>query len=104
MAARIRGTAWYEDLRVLGRIRDILLTVAAKASEQKLRGLASRATLEAWRWPRPTGSLIAASGVGLPLLWLTADGAAARILRWARRRSATAVGRPTLTFSDAGSK
>jgi glycosyltransferase involved in cell wall biosynthesis len=104
MARRIRFTSWYEDLRVLGRVREILLTVAAKASEQKLRGLASRATLEAWWWPRPTGSLIVASGLGLPLLWLTADRAAARILRWARRRSAPAGSRPVLAFSDAGSK
>jgi hypothetical protein len=87
MARRIRATSWYEDPRVRSRIREILLTVAAKASEQRLRGLACRAALEAMRWPRPTAILAVASGIALPLLWLSGGGTAARIFRWARRMS-----------------
>lgn len=98
MARRIRHSAWYGDRRVRVRMREILLALAARASELRLRRLASRSLLEAWRWPRPTGVLVVVSGLVLPLSWLTADRTAARILRWARRRLAEGGGRPTLAL------
>jgi hypothetical protein len=86
MAGRIRGTAWHHDPIVRDRIREILLIAAARASEQRLGGLAARAALESWRWPSPSASLVVASGVALPLVWLTGGHLSARIFRWARRR------------------
>lgn len=102
MARRIRRTSWYEDPRVRSRVREILLTVAAKASEHKLRSLASRAALEAWRWPQLTPSLAVASGVGLPLVWASAVRTPARVFRWARRMSGEDVNRPSEAFSEDG--
>ena len=86
MAARIRGSAWHHDPIVRDRIREILLTAAAWASEQKLGGLAARAALESWWWPSPPPSLVVASTVAVPLVWLTGGRGSARIFRWARRR------------------
>lgn len=100
MADRIRGTAWYRDPLLRDRIREILLTVAAKASEQKLGGLAARAALESWRWPSPSGCLAVASGVVLPLVWLAGGRTSARIFRWARGRLAKDVSRPATALSD----
>jgi glycosyltransferase involved in cell wall biosynthesis len=88
MARRIRGSAWHRDVIVRNRMRDILLAAAARASEQGLGGLAARAALESWWWPRPSASLVVASGVAVPLVWLTGGRMSARIFRWARRRLA----------------
>jgi glycosyltransferase involved in cell wall biosynthesis len=88
MAGRIRRSAWYHDPIVRERIREILLTAAVMASEQGLAGLACRAALESWRWPSPSAGLVLASGVALPLAWLTDGRWSARIFRWARRRLA----------------
>lgn len=100
MAVRIRGTAWYGDPLLRDRIREILLTIAARASEQALGGLAARAVLESWRWPSPSGRLMVASGVALPLVWLAGGRASARIFRWARGKAAQDARRPAAALSD----
>jgi glycosyltransferase involved in cell wall biosynthesis len=86
MAQRIRASLFFEDAGIRARMRGILLTAAMRASEQGLPRLATRAALEASRWPRPSPALVAASGVGVPLVWLGGGRAAARIFRWARHR------------------
>jgi len=87
IADRIRGTTWYQDPAVRNRMRWILLNAAARASEQRLPRLAARAALAAWRWPSPTPSLVLASGVALPLVWLAPGKGSTRVFRWARGRS-----------------
>ena len=74
MGDRIRRSSWYLDPIVRNRMRQILLTAATRASEQGLGGLAARAALESLRWPSPTPSLVAASGVAIPLVWLGGGG------------------------------
>ncbi len=87
IAERIRGSEWCRDAVVRDRVRWILLNAATRASEQKLPRLAARAALASWRWPYPSASLVAASGVALTLVWLAWGSASARIFRWARGRS-----------------
>lgn len=86
IARRIRRSAWFDDPAVRRRMREILLSAAVQASEQRLGGVAARTALASWRWPAPPASLVVASGIALPLLWLNGGRASARILRWARRR------------------
>jgi glycosyltransferase involved in cell wall biosynthesis len=92
MANRIRRTAWYDDPTVRSRVREILLNVAVKASEERLGGLTARAAIASWSWPSPSGSLIVASALALPLVWLRGGQSSARILRWARRRLRSKAG------------
>src|SRR5262249_45941327 len=87
MAEHTRGTDWHRDSKIRDRMRRLLLSVAARASEQKLEGIPARAVLELGRWPKLWGSLAVASGVGLPLALMSAGRTSARIFRWARRRS-----------------
>jgi len=87
MAEHIRGTDWHRDPRIRDRMRRLLLSVAARSSEQRLEGIPARAVLELWRWPKLSASLAVASGVGLPLALMSAGRTSARIFRWARRRS-----------------
>jgi glycosyltransferase involved in cell wall biosynthesis len=98
MARRIRGTAWHRDPIVRNRVREILLTAAARAAEQKLGVLAARAAMESWRWPSPSASLVVASAVAVPLVWLTGGSLSARIFRWARRRSAGEGSPPSAAY------
>ncbi len=88
IARRIRRSDWYEDPAVRGRVREILLTAAMRASEQGLAGLATRAALESWRWPSLPASLVLASALALPLVPFAGGRGSARIFRWARRRVA----------------
>ncbi len=91
IARRIRRSHWFHDPLVRPRMREILLSAAVQASEQQLGGVAARAALESWRWPFPPPSLVAATGVALPLLRLNAGRTSARIFRWARRRLQTRI-------------
>jgi glycosyltransferase involved in cell wall biosynthesis len=102
MADRIRVSAWRQDPIVRDRIREILLIAATRASEQRLGGLAARAALESWRWPSPSASLVVATGVALPLVWLTGGHLSARIFRWARRRSVGDGKSPRRLFGGGG--
>jgi hypothetical protein len=94
MAEAIRRTPWNQDPRIRDRMRELLLSAAAKAAEQNLGGLAARAIFEIWRWPAPSASLAVASGVGLPLALMSAGHVSGRIFRWARSRSVEDALRP----------
>ena len=85
ISGRIRATDWFDDPAVRDKMRRILLTAAMRASEQNLARLAARAAFEAWRWPAPSASLVAATAVALPLVPVRGGRAAARLFRWARR-------------------